>query len=158
MPLVRQISLDSEILTTKIDAMKTVRFLSTMLLFSAMCFVQSACHDKDDPDYVEKEPIGWIRFSQDNFELGWEAEMIQLVVEVNNVPLFAEIQWVYPWITSCKLVASEQGGKSRKDTFLITLEENDTYARRSGNVDFYVGTEENRRVKESIIISQRAKP
>jgi len=134
--------------------MKTLRLVGTLLLIVALSFVQSACRDKNEVDYVEKETIGWIRLSSDKFELGPNAETLQVIVEVNNVPLRAEIQWVYPWITSCKLVSQEQGGKSRKDTYLITVEANDTYAKRTGNVDFYAGSNENNLVRESIFISQ----
>ena len=136
--------------------MKTLRLYGTLLLIVALSLIQSACRDKDEVDYVEKETIGWIRLSADKFELGPNAETIQVTAEVNNVPLRAEIQWVYPWITSCKLVKQEQGGKSRKDTYLITVEANDTYAKRTGNVDFYAGSNENNLARESIFISQEA--
>jgi hypothetical protein len=130
------------------------RVYGTLLLLAALPLILSACKDKDEVDYVEKETIGWIRFSSDRFELGPDAATLRVKVEVNNVPLHAEIQWVYPWITSCRLVEQEQGGKSRIDTYLITVEANDTYAKRTGNVDFYAGYNEDKLVRESIYISQ----
>lgn len=134
--------------------MKTLRILGTLLLLAALPLILGSCKDKDEVDYVEKETIGWIRFSSDHFALGPEAATLQVTVEVNNVPLRAEIQWPYPWITSCRLVSQEQGGKSRLDTFLITIEANDTNAKRTGNVDFYAGSNEANLARESIFISQ----
>ena len=134
--------------------MKTLRILCPLLLLAALPLILSACKDKDEVDY-ENEPIGWIRLSTEQFELGPDAATLQVTVEVNNVPLRAEIYRDYvSWITSCKLVEQEQGGSSRKETYLITVEANDTYARRLGTVFFYAGSYAVNPVSKGVVIIQ----
>jgi hypothetical protein len=134
--------------------MKTLKLYGTLLLLAALPLIFTACSDKDEVNYEENEPIVWIRLSTDQFGLDPNAAILHVTAEVNNVPLRAEIISGSSWITSCQLVEQEQGGTSRKDGYLLTVEANDTYAKRKGEVCFIAGTNEDNLVKESVFISQ----
>ena len=135
--------------------MKTLKLLSTLLLLSAMCLIQSACKDKDEVvDIIEEEiKDSRIVLSCDYFGLDPGADKLYVEVEVNNEDLFAEVSSNYPWIT-CEYVESEHGTKSRIDGYLIYVEENDSYAQRTGYVDFYVGYGQDNAEKASVKITQ----
>jgi hypothetical protein len=135
--------------------MKTLKLLSTLLLLSAMCLIQSACKDKDEVvDIIEEEiKESRIVLSCDYFGLGPEAAKLCVEVEVDNEDLFVEVPSNYPWIT-CEFIESEQGTKSRIDSYLIYVEENDIYAQRTSYVDFYVGYGQDNSEKVSVKITQ----
>ncbi|MBQ6038246.1 MAG: BACON domain-containing protein [Bacteroidaceae bacterium] len=130
--------------------MKTQRLFSVCLLVATIVLCMNGCSDNDEID-----PIGWVRLEQSSFEISGEAQTITVTLEVNNVPVVTDIQWMYPWITSCKKIEAVEGKNTSKEKYAITIETNDTKEIRSGNVDFYAKSIENYNTRASITITQQ---
>ena len=92
--------------------MKTQRLFSVCLLVATIVLCMNGCSDDDEID-----PIGWVRLEQSSFEISGEAQTITVTLEVNNVPVVTDIQWMYPWITSCKKIEAVEGKNTSKEKY-----------------------------------------